>query len=258
MKITALLENTTERNDVTAEHGLSLYIETESKTVLFDMGQTDLFAKNAEVLGIDLRNVDFAVLSHGHYDHGGGLKTFLEINKTAKVYINEHAFEPHYNADRYIGLDMSLLDYKDRIVFVSDYCEINENFEIFSCNDKERPQYMGSFGLNKKEGEFLVPDDFIHEQYLLIKESGKQILISGCSHKGVLDIENWFEPDYLIGGFHYSKLSLDGKLIEYSKRLERHETHYFTCHCTGKQQYDFMKQHMKNVDYISCGKTIEI
>ena len=87
MKITALLENTSEREDMLTEHGLSLYIETQNHTILFDMGQSGLFAKNAAVLGIDLGAVDIAVLSHGHYDHGGGLAVFLEINKTAPVWI---------------------------------------------------------------------------------------------------------------------------------------------------------------------------
>ena len=74
MKITALLENKTNREDMLTEHGLSLYIETEKHKILFDMGQSDLFAKNAAALGIDLSSVDIAVLSHGHYDHGGGVK----------------------------------------------------------------------------------------------------------------------------------------------------------------------------------------
>ncbi|MCI8845747.1 MAG: MBL fold metallo-hydrolase [Lachnospiraceae bacterium] len=72
MKITALLENKTNREDMLTEHGLSLYIETEKHKILFDMGQSDLFAKNAAALGINLSSVDIAVLSHGHYDHGGG------------------------------------------------------------------------------------------------------------------------------------------------------------------------------------------
>ena len=72
MIITSLLENTTSRSGIAAEHGLSLYIETATHRILFDMGQTDLFARNAEALGVDLTHVDLAVLSHGHYDHGGG------------------------------------------------------------------------------------------------------------------------------------------------------------------------------------------
>ena len=97
MTITSLLENTAARAGIAAEHGLSLYIETATRRILFDMGQTDLFARNAEALGIDLSRVDLAILSHGHYDHGGGLAAFLEINQTAPVYLTEAAFLPHYN-----------------------------------------------------------------------------------------------------------------------------------------------------------------
>lgn len=76
MKITALTENTSCSPFFGCEHGLSLYIVTNEYRILFDMGQTALFAENAEKLGVDLSCVDFAVLSHGHYDHGGGLKRF--------------------------------------------------------------------------------------------------------------------------------------------------------------------------------------
>ena len=70
----------------------------------------------------------------------------------------------------------------------------------------------------KCDGKFM-PDEFKHEQYLLINENGKRVLISGCSHKGVMDITEWFEPDVLVGGFHYSKLELDEKLKEYAAVL---------------------------------------
>ena len=109
MEITSLVENTS-RMDFPVEHGLSLYISLDDgHKILFDMGQRRLFADNAERLGIDLADVDIAVVSHGHYDHGGGLRTFLELNKKAKVYISRHAFEPHYslreNGLKYIGIN---------------------------------------------------------------------------------------------------------------------------------------------------------
>ena len=108
MKIVTLMENTSCREDVCFEHGLSLYIETDTHKILFDAGQSAAFADNAEKLGVDLRKVDFAVLSHGHYDHSGGLGRFLEINGTASVYVSRYAFEPHYSANGYIGLDPAL------------------------------------------------------------------------------------------------------------------------------------------------------
>ena len=76
MKVTVLAENSACREDLTPQHGLSLYIETNGKKILFDMGQDDTFAQNAKTLGIDLSQADLAIISHGHYDHVGGLDTF--------------------------------------------------------------------------------------------------------------------------------------------------------------------------------------
>ena len=258
MKITSLLENTTEREDMQVEHGLSLYIETGSSRILFDMGQTDLFYENARALGIDLSGVDIAVLSHGHYDHGGGLRKFLEINHHALVYIHKDAFLPHYNGtEKYIGLDPSLKDYV-QIVFTDDECRINDSLTLFSCNGREKNHPTIPSGLTEKVGNVFVPDDFRHEQYLLIQENGKQILISGCSHKGILDIVDWFKPDVLIGGFHYSKLPLDEALAGAAGSLAAHPTAFYTCHCTGCEQYEFMRQYMPSLYYLSCGQTISI
>ena len=258
MKITALLENTTTRPEMKTEHGLSLFIETEKHRILFDMGQTSLFAENAQALGVDLSSVDIAVLSHGHYDHGGGLSTFLQINDRAPVYMSPYAFLPHYNGVRkYIGLDTSLQDHS-RIVFTKDETRLDEGLTLFSCNQNTKAHDLGSFGLTEKTENGFVPDDFRHESYLLIEENGKRILFSGCSHKGILDIAEWFAPDVLIGGFHFSKLPLDDTLTAYAKHLDRFETDFYTCHCTGTEQYAFMKQSMNRLHYLSTGQSIHI
>ena len=88
MKIWTLMENSACQGDLAAEHGLSLYVETNGKKILFDAGQSAAFADNAEKLGVDLAQVDLVVLSHGHYDHSGGLRRFLEINDHAEIYVN--------------------------------------------------------------------------------------------------------------------------------------------------------------------------
>ena len=244
MKITSLLENTAGRKDVSAEHGLSLYIETEDHKLLFDMGQTDLFCENARTLGVDLSEVDLAVLSHGHYDHGGGLKKFLEINKKAPGYLSRYAFGDHYNGtERYIGLDPALRGTK-RLIETDEVTAIGEGLTLYSCNRKERRYDLGSFGLNRREGDEFLPDDFRHEQYLLIEEDGKRVLISGCSHKGILNIADWFKPDVLVGGFHFSGLAPDDTLKGYAKILNSYDTRYYTCHCTGVGQFEFMKSFM--------------
>lgn len=257
MKITALIENTS-ACDLPTEHGLSLFVETAEVKFLFDMGQTDLFARNAETLGIDLTTVDFAVLSHGHYDHGGGLKAFLGLNDHAPVYMSRLAFEPHYNGtEKYIGLDQDLKT-SNRLIYVDEDMRITESIMVYGCHNAQKVMDFGSCGLNMIQDGRMTEDDFRHEQYLLVEENGRKILFSGCSHRGILNIMRWFRPDILIGGFHLSKLPLDETLAGYAKALNAYPTVFYTGHCTGTAQYQFMKERMKNLHYLSAGESIVI
>ena len=258
MKITSLLENTTHRADIQTEHGLSLYIETETHNILFDMGQTDLFAQNAKNLGISLAEADIAILSHGHYDHGGGLSAFLSENDTAPVYVHRDAFLPHYNGtQKYIGLDSSLSDHA-RLIYTDGETRIADGITLYSCNDRARLRDFGACGLCERVGDTFIDDDFRHEQYLLIEEQGRRVLISGCSHKGILDIVTWFSPDVLVGGFHVSKMPLDDTLADAARFLCGYPTVFYTCHCTGEAQYRFMKDYLPRLHYLACGDCITL
>lgn len=273
MKITVLAENTISnkchfQNELKAEHGLSLLIETENLRILHDMGQSDLFCKNAEILGIDLSTVDFAFLSHGHYDHGGGLETFLMKNQTTPVYLNENAFSQNYNAtEKYIGLDKSLLENpitQNRFIYIKDEYSITPDFSVFSCNTWNKTVQTQTDGLKQFIAGKFIPENFNHEHYLLINENGKKILITGCSHKGILNLTEWFKPDVLIGGFHLKSLNVENEadsneLKNIALSLKKYPTKFYTCHCTGKTQFTFLKELMQNqLDYISTGDTIFI
>lgn len=274
MIVKVLSENTSISDELGSEHGLSLYIETGSDKILFDTGASGLFAENAEKLSVDLKKVDLAVLSHGHYDHGGGLKTFLGINSEAKVYLHKRAFEQHY-ANRpggikaYIGLDMSLLP-NERFVFCGDSLQINDELELFSGVKAERLIPSGNTDLLLKVCEDYLLDDFAHEQNLIISKNGKTLLIAGCAHNGIVNIVDHFKakkgrfPDYVIGGFHLYNRGNDQSeapavVDEIGKYLLTTGSKYYTCHCTGLLSYDRLKAVMGDkIDYLSTGAQLNL
>lgn len=256
------MENNAAAEHLAAEHGLSLLIETGEHRILFDSGQTGAFADNAEKLGLDLSTVDLAVLSHGHYDHSGGLLRFLECNDCAKVYVNQYAFDCCWHGeDHYIGVDPRLRDC-DRVVAVGETLQIAEGLTVCSCNEKEKSYPADSFGLTVLENGMFRPDSFRHEQYLLVEEGQKRILFSGCSHKGILNIVEWFRPDVLVGGFHFMKLDpeRDAAVLETAaEQLLQSPTTYYTGHCTGEGPFAFLKERMGDrLHAVHSGTIIEI
>ena len=257
MRVTVLTENTACRENVAAQHGLSLYLETEEKNILFDMGQDDTFLRNAESLDIDLSKVDVAVISHGHYDHGGGLEAFLRVNAKAPVYIHALAFGDHFNGtEKYIGLNRKLQEHS-RLIFIKGSRCLSENLQLTDCNGLGWHSHPR--GLYRREGDAFTPDPFEHEQYLEVTEGEKRILISGCSHKGILNIAEYFQPDVLIGGFHLNKLEDPRELKAIANKLMTGNTLYYTGHCTGDMQYLCLKEIMGDrLQRLSTGLVFEL
>ena len=260
MKITTLIENTTCSPGLTAEHGLSLFVETENARFLFDAGQSGAFADNAGKLGVDLNTADFAVLSHGHYDHGGGMAAFLAQNRHAVIYVNQNAFGAYYNGtQKYIGLDHRLRD-SGRLVLTGDEHVIAPGLTLHTCSALPRPVPTDPFGLTQQVGQVFRPDEFCHEHYLLVEEQGKRILLSGCSHKGILNILHWFRPDVLVGGFHFKQLSPDSaQLHAWGEAMAKFGTIFYTGHCTGQKQFGVLKEILGDrLHAISTGSVVEI
>lgn len=262
MRLVTLIENTSAGEDLHAEHGLSLYIEACGKRILFDMGQSGDFAENAAALGVDLEKVDLAVVSHGHYDHGGGLPRFAGLNPHAPVYIQRDAFLPHYNAvGKFIGLDPKLAELPS-LVLTKGTTELSQGLTLVtgSWGIEDAP---GADGMWVQRSGERVRDDFAHEQYLLIREGGKTLCISGCSHRGVERILEAFRPDVFIGGFHFMKLDPRGGggqiLTRAARRMLASDAEYYTCHCTGGEQFAFLKHIMGDrLHALSGGMEIRI
>ena len=263
-----LVEDTSCNAGIGAEHGLCLYIKTDRHVLLFDTGKTGLFLANALKMDADIASVDTCVLSHGHYDHGGGLRTFLDNNDRAKVFMNEHAFSEHLSlTNNYIGIDRTLED-NDRIIYTDDNFKIDDELSLFTGNDRQRLHEMRNDGLRVIRNGEVIPDDFIDEQYLVIKEPGHPgVMITGCSHKGIAEIVHWaadLDISYVIGGFHFMKIAADAPegqmyMRDTADALNASGITFYTCHCTGKLQYDYMHTLMPDrLHYLAAGSCIEI
>lgn len=257
MKIVTLVENTCGHEGCIAEHGLSLYIETEKHKLLLDTGQTDAVVKNAEALGIDLSTVDTVVLSHGHYDHSGGILPFSQINHTAQIIMQKSAAEPHFNGDRYIGIDKAIPDLPNVLLIEGDV-QLDDELFLFSGIAGRRCYPQGNKKLSCIKNGEKVCDDFCHEQCLVITQNGKRWLLSGCAHNGILNIlDRYIEifgnvPDYVITGFHMMKK--DGEhteeekavIIQTSQELSQLDTVFYSGHCTGIPAFEMMKDIMRD------------
>lgn len=278
MRIVNLIEDTQGRAGCVCEHGLSFYIETAGHKLLLDLGPSEETLHNAEKLGIDLSEVDTVILSHGHYDHSGGIKAFVEINPDARIYMQETAAADYYADDgdkadgaryRYIGIDKAIADFPQVVKIHGDY-RIDDELELFTIKKRSHALPSTNKRLLIKENDGYVRDDFVHEQYLVIRDDDRMLLLSGCAHNGMLSIMDAFKEKYgvspgvVISGFHLMKNMqyTDEEITEITdigKQLKTYPTKFITCHCTGEQAYKIMKRPMgEQLQYVHSGEEVDI
>ena len=263
MKITVLIENSSDC-ELAKEHGLSLLIETSDKKILLDAGCSELFADNADKLSIDLSDVDFAVLSHGHYDHSGGFDVFFERNKNAVLYARAGADGKYYSPNggiHEIGVPQKVLNYTNRIEYVSDNRQISEDVYLVGHNTPDLQKIGEKVKLYKGENGEIVPDDFSHEQSLIFDTPKGLIIFNSCSHGTVVNIiretKDFFgdKPIYAyVGGLHMLGKTPDGKEIcsftdfevdELCDLIKKEKITYLcTGHCTTLDGYDKVKKRL--------------
>ncbi|MCF0198488.1 MAG: MBL fold metallo-hydrolase [Bacteroidaceae bacterium] len=262
-----------------AEHGLCLFVQTEEHRFFFDFGQTDLFLSNAQAMGIDVESADFAIVSHGHYDHGGGIEAFLHANAHAPVFLHPEAFARCYSEKegrkRYIGLAPALQGHP-RLHFVTDspsqgfhpHTEAHapaKNIEIFSLAHRTHPLSPANGRLFVKLGDTFLPDDFRHEQSVVISEGDRRVLLAGCAHGGILNIMERAEQligaslTDVVGGLHLKGVADERYITQLATALAARPCHYHTCHCTGEEAYEQLRQLLgPQISYASAGSVIRL
>lgn len=268
MRIQVIMENTS-HSDCSCEHGLSLYIETNDTHILFDMGQSNHLFENADILGLDLSRVNYAVISHGHYDHIGGLGFFLKKYKKP-VYIQSTAkteFLSCRQSCKSIGISSDL--YNDELIVWTheDYSLSNHIHLMTNLSDHWSRPEMNQH-LFKMQNNVKVEDDFNHEQSLVVEEGENLIIVTGCSHNGILNIIESVHmkfgryPNTVIGGFHLSsdkRNTVDSHIDEVGHRLKFLKIKCYTGHCTGQLGFEKLKDLLdEQIESLHVGKTILI
>ncbi len=268
LRLVVLIENTSCIEDVIPEHGLSVYIEFDGKTGLYDTGATGQVLENSEELYLDLSELDWIALSHGHYDHTGGLTTILENNpKKIPVYAGKNAFEPKYakrdnGVIESIGCPTSKTEIEEMAAFVTEVrgkTEISENvFLVGPAPLNESYEHPSRYMVIKnKEGEY-VSDLLEDERTLVIKTSKGIVVITGCAHRGSVNITKnimtLFPNEKLllvIGGFHLGKTDDESIMKRINAFSEMDLGGIGLCHCTGAKACNIFKKELGDTCFIA-------
>lgn len=282
MQVTALIENETSDgcDQLQSEHGLSLHIETAGLRVLFDTGSSGAFVDNAVHLGIDLSKVDIAVLSHQHYDHGGGLSRFFEINQRATVSlrdcpVDDRTFKALAVLKHPIGLDRTIVDrFPDRFRWVDTSTEVAPHVWLLTEIATSHPRPKGNRRLFVEAGGALEPDPFDHELVMVILEKDGMVIFSGCSHSGILNMVETALARFpgtpikaVFGGFHliglpqFNTMAASRHEVEVmgQEMMSRIDGAVFTGHCTGKKAFGVLAGVMNDrLRSFSTGATVEV
>ena len=276
LKITTLIENNPdEQGQLLFEHGLSLYIETAEKNILFDTGESGNFIQNAKSLNKNLNTLDYCVISHGHYDHSGGVEKFLKyVDQVPQFVVGEEFFKPKYKTidvpgyqyngnsfdEEFIASNqISLRKVKEETSYLTDHLIVFHHFSRYTNYEVRNRRFF------IKENSKFMPDDFDDEISLgIITEKGLVVIV-GCSHIGIINILKTISkriniPIYaVIGGTHL--IEADEKRIRktISTLREMNIQLIAASHCTGEEGIRLISEEMKEqFQYNNTGNVIEI
>ncbi len=275
--LTIVVNNYTRDSRFRAEHGFAVHIEQRStgQRLLFDTGNTpDILLGNAEAMGIDLRRVGTVILSHGHYDHTGGLAALLELTGPVPVVAHPDAFAPKFSASRKfhaIGPPLRREDYEARgarLLLAQNEVALTDSLtvmgEIPRKHAFEEEAVKGFFTV--RDGRYL-PDTLPDDRSLVIRRPGEGIhLICGCCHSGLVNtldraLAQSGEKRVLgiVGGLHTVGASPDRLEKTIEALRERDPGFLAPLHCAGmRETAELARAFGEKVKFLSAGDTLEL
>ena len=259
LQITTLSENTAGLRNLLGEQGLSILVETDRLNILFDTGQSISASHNADILGIDLSKINRIVLSHGHYDHTGGLKQILRRIGKRRIEIIAHPdiWAVKYDhregeEDKYIGIPFhrqtleslgARFNLTTEPVRVSDNIMTTGEIPMVTAYEEIEPH------LQVKEGKRFKPDKLLDDQALIINTEPGLVVILGCAHRGV--INTLYHAQQLtgvkaihtvVGGCHLMDAAEERVWLTIAALKELGVQRIGVCHCTGLPASAIMAQ----------------
>ena len=256
--ITVVVDNTA-YNGISGEWGLCILAEYAGKKILLDAGSSNLFLENMKALDIDVKDIDYATLSHAHYDHANGFPAFFKNNDKAKLYIRDNTSDNCYAKKfifhKYIGIPKKMLTkYSDRIEMVSGDYKIMDGVYLIP----HKTEGLGAIGkrelMFRRSGIRWTPDDFAHEQSLVLDTEKGLLILNSCSHGGVINIINEVRNSFpdkkiygIIGGFHLFNKP-EKEVRELAGKIRETGIEYVcTGHCTKQRAFDILKEELGDV-----------
>ena len=255
LEITVLIDNIA-CEPLAGEWGLSILIDADGSRILLDTGADEQFAQNALLLGLDPESIDLGVLSHAHYDHADGLEAFFSLNSRASFLIREGTCEDCFGIKEgelnYIGIRSGVLERnRERILYVSGVYEIAEGIWLVPHRRADYSAIALRSDLYRVDHGVRRPDDFSHEQSLVIETEKGLVVFNSCSHAGMAnilaDIREMLGRDDVyayVGGLHLFKLT-DEEVNALGREIEETSVqHIFTGHCTGAHASELLKERL--------------
>lgn len=270
MKATVIADNIG-NGMLSGEWGLSILIEHNGKRILLDTGASSLFLKNMELLGEDVAQVDYAVLSHAHYDHANGMEPFFQNNGKAQFYVRKGAEENCYTKygiiRKYIGMPRGITEkFSRRIVYAEGCVSLCEGAHLLHHTTPELDALGKREHMYRRQGRRWVPDDFSHEQSLVLETAQGLLIFNCCSHGGVINTLREVEAAFpgkpvfgYVGGFHLFNKS-PGEVRKLAQQIrETGLSVIWTGHCTGQRAFDILKEELgESLHQLAAGAVIDI